>query len=234
MGFHQQLRFPKFQLTLILLLLVFSTLLNFSVFTVTRIIILSVLYTIGLDLLFNYFRKQTVYTPYAALVTGLIFGLTIHPYLPWYGIFLISLIAMGTKHFLRFSNRHIFNPAAIGLVFGNIFLLSTVSWWGVSFQVLQLSWYNFFVFFILLLPLYVSCIRMKRCGSVCAFLFVYAALRFFLHTVSPITSLVDPTVLFFALVMLPEPMTSPVKKFRQILYGAFVAIASFVYFYLPF
>ncbi len=234
MRFLQQFRIPKVQLVLILLLISFSTLLYYPLLTVARIVALSVLFTVGSDLLFVYLRKYTLFVPYAAMVTGLILGLTINPLLPWYGILLISIIASASKHFVQVSNRHIFNPAAIGLVVGNILLHDTVSWWGVSFQVLKLAPLNVVAFLVLLLPFFVSGVRMKRIGSIGAFLLVYFVLLFLQNNVSPPAIITDPTVLFFAITILPEPMTSPIILRRQILYGAFVASAAIVYFYLPF
>lgn len=234
MSLLQLVRVPKVQLVFMLLLIALSTLLYYPVFTVARIVTLSVVCTVGSDLLFTYLRKQASFIPYAGMVTGLILGLTISPHLPWYGILLISLIASGTKHFLRFSDHHVFNPAATGLVLGNILLHDTVSWWGVSFQVLKLAPFNIVVFLILLLPFLVSGIRMKRFGSISAFLLVYSVLLFLQNQVSPLMTSTDPTVLFFAITMLPEPMSSPIMLSKQFAYGAIVASAAILYVYLPF
>src|SRR3990167_6569765 len=114
MNLLQLLRIPKVQLVLILLLITLSTFLYYPVLTVARIVTLSVLCTVASDFLFSRIRKQAVFMPYAAMVTALILGLTLNPLLPWQGILLICLIASWTKHFLRFSDRHVFNPAATG------------------------------------------------------------------------------------------------------------------------
>ncbi|MBI3980752.1 RnfABCDGE type electron transport complex subunit D [Candidatus Microgenomates bacterium] len=234
MSLLQQFRIPKVQLVLILLLVALSAFLHYPLLTVARITILSVLFTVGSDLLLVYLRKHTLFVPHAAMVTGLILGLTINPHLSWYGILLISIIAVVSKHFVQISRRHIFNPAAFGLIVGNVLLNDSVSWWGVSFQVLKLTPLNIVLFLLLLLPILVSGIRMKRIGSISSFLLTFSILLFLQHQTSPLTILTDPTVLFFALTMLPEPMTSPITLQRQILYGGFVAIAATVFFYLPF
>lgn len=234
MNLPQLLHISKAQLALILLLIALSTLLYYPLLTASRIITFSVLFTIGSDLLFTYLRTRTLFVPYAAIVTGLILGLTINPLLPWSGILLISSIASASKHFLRCSSRHVFNPAAFGLVVGNILLQDTVSWWGVSFQVLKLIPFNIIVFLVLLLPLLVSGIRMKRFGSISAFLFTYSFLLFLQDKIAPLMTMTDPTVLFFALTMLPEPITSPIVLQKQIAYGGLVASTAIVFFYLPF
>jgi len=234
MSFYQALRIPKVQLILLLLLISSSSLLYYPLRSVVRIVSLSVLFTVFSDLLFMYLRKHILVVPYAAIATSLILGLTINPNMPWYGIFLISLIASGSKYFLRFSNRHIFNPAAMGLVVGNIFLQDTVSWWGVSFQNWRLDPLSTAVFFILLLPFLVSGMRMKRFSTIFAFMGMYSLLVFLQSNDPSFTLVKDPSVLFFAITMLSEPMTSPVVWQRQIVYGLFVATTAIVYFYLPF
>ena len=178
MGFLQQFCIPKVQFVLILFLIVLSTLSYYPLLTVARIVIFAIFFTVVSDLLFVYVRKRTLFVPYAAMVTGLILGLTINPHLSWYGIFFISVIASASKHVIQVSHRHIFNPAAIGLVVGNIFLRDTVSWWGVSFQVLKLAPLNIVAFLMLVLPFCVSGIRMKRFGGIGSFLLTYSVLLF--------------------------------------------------------
>ena len=224
MRFPQLLRMPKAHLIIILFFVALFTLLHYPLLVVIRVLILSVFFTAGSDLVFTCIRKHTLFVPYSAIVTSLILGLTISPQLPWYGIFLISVLASASKHFIQASRRHIFNPAAFGLVIGNILLQDTVSWWGVSSV----------AFLILLVPLYVSGIRLKRFGNIFAFLFTYSLLLLLLDNVSPRITLIDPTVLFFAITMLPEPMTSPIILSRQIVFGAFIASTAIVSSYLPF
>jgi hypothetical protein len=76
--------------------------------------------------------------------------------------------------------------------------------------------------------------RTRRFGSIGAFLFTYSVLLYLLNNGSPYRIITDPTVLFFAIVMLPEPMTSPVVLQKQIFYGGFIAIAAVMFSHLPF
>lgn len=234
MSFSQLLRAPKIQLAFLLLLIVWSTLLQYPLSFVTSVLVLALCSTVGSDLLFLYVRTRKLFIPDAAVVTGLILGLIVNPFMPWYGIFLISVIASASKHFIKISNRHVFNPAAIGLVVGNILLHDSVSWWGVSFQVLNLTPLHSIAFFVLLAPIVVSGMRMKRLGSVGAFFLTYSALRFLQDHSSPFALLTNPAFIFFSVVMLPEPMTSPIRLWRQIVYGVFVATISIAFSYLPF
>ncbi len=224
------LRIPKVQLALLLLLIFLSTFTQYPVFPSVYILIISLVFTISIDLLFIYMRYRAVFTPYAAAVTGLIIALLGSPAAQWYEIAAISAIAMSTKNFIRVSNRHIFNPAAIGLFIGGILLRMPVAWWGTSFQrVAYPTVQNILPFIILLLPVIVSGFRLRRHYGMLAFVGAYTIFPDILTTtISPSSSfivrLLDPTVVFFATVMLPEPMTSPSNPKRQVLFGLTVAV----------
>ncbi len=221
------LRMPKVQMALTLLLILITALITHPTAANILLTIFSLAFTIGSDLIFTYFRKKQLFIPHAAIVTGLILSLTNNPGLPWYDILLISAIAMGAKNFIRIGGNHIFNPAAIGLVVGGIILHQPVSWWAVSFQTLfPFTLQNFIFFIILLSPLLVSAYRMRRYGSISAFLISYTLLLSFNHFNLPVllATLLNPTSIFFSIVMLPEPMTSPVQIKRQLLYGFIVSV----------
>lgn len=223
-------RIPKVQFLITLFLIFLTALANQPSFEAVRIVTLSLFFTVASDLFFTFLRKRELFVPYAALVTGLIISLTINLRLPWYDILLITSISMGTKNFLRITNRHIFNPAGIGLVVGGILLRQNVSWWGTSSQtILPFGVKHALFFLVLLLPSLISGYRMRRYGSILSFLITYTLLLLFMNHFNfrvLQTTLFDPTVLFFSIVMLPEPMTSPVKLKKQIPYGIFVAMTA--------
>lgn len=192
----------------------------------------SVFSAILADFVFLKIREKPFLFPTAAIVTGLIVALLTLPTLPWYEPILASIIAAGCKNFIRINKRHVFNPAAIGIFLTAIIFGHTISWWAVSWQ--QLTTQNLFLlisFFILLSPAYVSIIRMKRWRIIFSFFVLYLIINPLvqpnLHImqslilISPI--LFDATTLFFILVMLPEPITSPNNRIRQIFFGLFVA-----------
>lgn len=222
-------RMPKVQLSILLLFIVLSALKVYPTFRTVNIILISLGFTIFFDLLFIFLRKRKLFIPYAAIVTGLIIGLIIDPEAAWYQIATVSLIAMGTKNFLRISGKHIFNPAAVGLIIGGIIFKQYVSWWGVSFQnIAQFNYQNMVLFLILLLPILVSGFRMRRFYSILTFLIAFTIFShigtFTFSITSFLSRLIDPTTIFFAIVMLPEPITSPVNPKRQILFGLTVAL----------
>lgn len=197
------LKIPKVQLALILLLINLKA---------PYLAVTCVVFTIFFDLVLTYLKSKTLFMPWAALVTGLIIALVINPNALWYQVAIICALAMASKNFLRIGGKHIFNPAAAGLFLGGVIFNLPISWWGVS---------NLPFFFLLLLPAYVSVWRLRRFGSILSFLIVY-------NVLSGFKILFDPTTLFFALVMLPEPMTSPFDFKKQVFYGTIVAIAAVI------
>lgn len=207
-------------------------------FQTFRIFFVSVGMTVFFDFLFAQVRTGRFFTPYSAIVSGLIIGLVSTPQAAWYQVAVIAALAMGTKHFLRISGRHIFNPAGAGIFLGGILFQRSVSWWGVSFQgVLEkLSAQHALFFLVLLSPVLVSAFRMRRHISVLSFAASYTlvfALSSALaeHAVTSgelLAIFIDPTLIFFSIVMLPDPMTSPISKKNQLLYGVFIASLVFL------
>lgn len=214
---------PRIQLSSTLLLIFLSALFNSHNFSYVKVLIFSVGSTVLFDLLFLRIRKVELFTPTAALTTGLIISLILSPMLPFYEPILAGVIAMFFKNFIRFSKGHILNPAGAGVLFISILLNHNVSWWAVSFQ------NSFFPYIFLLLPALVSMLSLKRFKITLPFLLTYSALSFFMNSkLSILTYAFDPTIIFFSTVMLPEPMTTPNRKEKQIFFGIFVAISSFL------
>lgn len=158
----------------------------------------------------------------SALITGLILALIIDPartpddlqFLGW-----AAILAMSSKFILSFSNKHIFNPAAIAVVVTAFVLHESASWWVGSASMLPAV----LVGGILL-------VRKLRQESMVA-IFLAAALV----TVSIICLLqglniprelrhlfVDSPVFFVAAIMLTEPLTLPPTRGLRWVYGAFV------------
>lgn len=220
----QFLNIPKVQLSLLLVLVYLSALVKYPNTNTAYILLASSAFCILFDLVFAYLRKRRLFIPFAAITSGLIITLLADINSKWYEIALICAVAMASKNFLRISGKHLFNPAGFGLLAGGLLLGLPVSWWGVSFQSLPplrgpavFSLQHLWPFLILISPALVSAYRMRRFVSILSFLVIYTTL-----SVDP-TAFLDPTVLFFSLVMLPEPMTSPVDYKRQAIYGVLIA-----------
>ncbi len=213
-------RTPKLQMIIFLLLLSISAIIHYSFISYLQAFLVALVSTIMFDLAFLRLRKVALFFPYSAIITGVIIGLIASPYLSWYQLIITAGLAMFSKNYLLFKNRHIFNPAAFGLFFSHLIFSNTISWWAVSWQQLNVQNLSAIIYIlILLLPGLVSIVRMRRFVNILAFYITYALLN---------QTIFDPTAIFFAFVMLPEPMTTPSKRTDQFLFGISIAVLSFI------
>lgn len=228
-SFITLLKTPKTQLGIFLTLIFITAFLNNPLAKAILVFLISLASTIISDLLFIRIRNIKPFFPSAALVTGSIIGLLTSPNLALHVPVVIGIIAMFSKNFIRFSNRHVFNPAAFGLLIGSIIFSQSISWWAVSwqqfFQGSGISLRETILFLILLSPALISMFKMRRYRIALSFLLIYTLANKLLNSQFLIlNSFLDPTVLFFSIVMLPEPMTSPNTHRRQIIFGIFVPL----------
>lgn len=171
-----------------------------------------------LDLGLAWVRFRRFYFPTAAVVSGFLIGLILAPSEPVYVIITASLLASLSKQFISVGiRRHIFNPAAFGIMAVFFLYEATVSWWSIAWSFLPL---------IIIIPLMLRILwKLKRLLLPLGFLLIYFI--YLLATSSfdiAARTVVDPTVLLFALVMLPEPITSPITEHFKYSFGAGVAI----------
>lgn len=222
------LRTPKNQIAVTLLLIfVTATLTIWSLQPIVTLAI-AVFSTVAADLTCTLLGKKPLFFPSAAIVTGLIIALLTAPGLPWYDVTIAGAIAMLSKNFIRIAGRQVFNPAGVGIFASASLFQHDVSWWAVSFQQFRIENTELIPYFLILLsPALISIYRMRRHRIILSFFVVYVALNKLVNPQALITNLLsDPTVIFFSLVMLPEPMTTPNRHMQQIVFGSIVAIIS--------
>ncbi len=143
------------------------------------------------------------------------------------GLMGASVIAMASKYILVYHKKHIFNPAAIALVIIGIAGSGLAIWWVGSAVMLPVT----LIFGFLILR------KIHRFHLFFAFILVTIITMLILtvlrHTdiASIFTSIfISWPVIFFAGVMLTEPLTTPPTKKLQVVYGGLVGIL----FALPF
>lgn len=131
---------------------------------------------------------------------------------------LAGFVAIASKYILVRGKRHIFNPAAFGAVFVGITGLLYSGWWIGSSTM-----------FILMLIFGLLVVRkIHRFPMVLSFMGV-ALLLFIIrgdwqiYETIKLTLVSFPTI-FFASLMLTEPITTPPRRYQQIAYGIFVGI----------
>jgi len=143
--------------------------------------------------------------------------------------FFASVIATASKYILAIGKKHIFNPAAIAVVTTALFMNLSASWWigtGImlpfvlvgGFLIVRKTIRGDFVWsFIITALVFIIASRFTGLASIPNYLQ---------------RMLLDTPLVFFATVMLTEPLTTPPTRSLRIFYGIIVGIlfAPFVHF----
>lgn len=169
--------------------------------------------------------------PSGAIITGAIVGLILRPQEPWFVPAGASAIAIVSKHLLRTRWSNIFNPAALGLVAAAVLAGAGESWWGslpnegVLGAVVLLGVGGY------------TADRVNKVPAATAFAATYfglfTAASFFLDPTRVAEVFRPPDLqaaLFFAVFMVDDPPTSPVRLPDQVVFGVIAALSSFLLF----
>lgn len=178
------------------------------------------------DIAFQRIRFDHLRLPEGALATA---GFLILLFPPTSSLLLsgtATILALTLKHVIRRAGVPLFNPAALGVLAGAVFLGLAPSWW------VGLGTPGF-----ILLPVLGALIfwrNLSRWEVVTSFFLAYAGIAslylFFFQQISTpdlfLLKIFDPATVFFGLYMVSEPRTSPADPALQPLFGAAVAIGS--------
>jgi len=168
--------------------------------------------------------------PESSLITALILALISSPVSPFSDmkhaaiLALSALVAVASKYILAFRRQHAFNPAALGALFSGLVFGSFASWWVGTLPLLPLVALGGLV-----LARKIS--RLRFIGVFIAAFIVFMiglALAHGLSVDMALQSLIfvfgQTSLLFFAFIMLTEPMTSPKRFPLQAIDGVIVAL----------
>ena len=192
---------------------------------------LGLLQTLGILLITCYLsNKLLAYAFHAVenaeswLITALILFLLLAPIAgveDVFATFLAGILAMSSKYFLAIKKKHIFNPAAVPAFLLGVLGFSNVLWWVGSKELLiiitivgllivrKLRRFHLFFSFLLTSVIMVILTGFEIGQSVQS---------------SFVEAFVSWPIIFFATIMLTEPLTTPPTKEKQILYGAVVGL----------
>lgn len=212
----------RYRISLVLVLVWLSAIYNFGLSHAVPTVAAAVVAAVSLDFAINKFFRELTYFPVSGLVSGLLVGLVVDPTSGYQVIIGASLLAVLSKHLISYLGphirNHIFNPAAFGIIAVSLLYGNQAAWWGVSW------WPGIYL---LLIPSAGYIIyKIGRAPLVLSFLALYAGYRLVL-TGDPISSLLSPldaTTIFFALVMLPEPQSSPATGVWKYGFGLLVGV----------
>lgn len=171
-------------------------------------ILVSLITAAALDWFFLMFVQKKFLFPRSGIVTGLLIGLILDPSTPvWLTLTTVAFAIISKTVITTTPQRHLFNPAAFGLILTQLIFSGPVSWWGVAANTWSIP--------ILIVGLGLILFRLRLWLLPLQFLIIYAAyFRRFL----------DPTILLFTFVMLPEPQTLPLTFHWRRVFGFLTGI----------
>lgn len=128
-----------------------------------------------------------------------------------------AVLANISKYLLVLSRSHVFNPAAFGAFGTGILLGNYASWWvGTDWMAPTI-----------IVGAVLVARKMKRFSLITVFIFAYLATLALTSTLSSHnlkTALLSSSLIFFASIMLTEPLTSPRSKRPLLIYGFLTAL----------
>ena len=174
--------------------------------------------------IFAYFYEAPS-NPESTYITALILALLITPPTVWSDWHYLALagwaaaIAVASKYIFAIKEKHIFNPAAIGVVVTALFLNQDASWWVGTLWMLPF----------VLIGGFLLVRKIRRFDMVFAFLgaTIVTIVVLSLNNISNLAQILQQTftespALFLASVMLTEPLTTPPTRYLRVLYGILV------------
>jgi enediyne biosynthesis protein E5 len=226
-GFLQRLNIKYFMVAYVALVLLTGAWGTGHIRPLLQAAVILLIYTVT-DLLWTNVRDKQRYLPTSSWISGLIGSVVLAPVAPWWAVVAFPLLAVASKQLVHWQGRHIFNPAAFSLVLLSLLFPAAISWWGVA-------WWNATpgsggVLLGILAGMLILT-RIKRWPVTLSFFVVYGAglLLQLLPQGVPLQNIVavlfDGTFIFFATVMLVEPVTTAYRTKKILIgYGAGVGL----------
>jgi Na+-translocating ferredoxin:NAD+ oxidoreductase RnfD subunit len=231
MTFRHFFRTPKGLLTIVLLVLLAIAASHEGVRAVVPAVLGAVVTAGVMDVLILRTRHTRWEFPSGAILTALIVAMVLSAQTPATVVALTAALAVVSKYVVRTRAGNVFNPAALAIVATFPLFHPGESWWGALADVTPLAQVALLAGGIFIAD------RVNKMPLVLAFLAAY----YLLFTATAFVS--DPSwvaevfrapdlqaVLFFALFILTDPPTSPVKYRDQIVFAIVVALCSYVIF----
>jgi enediyne biosynthesis protein E5 len=172
--------------------------------------------------------------PSGAVLTAMIVAMVMRAQEPWAVPVVASVVAVLSKYLLRTRQANVFNPAALALVLMFYLMPHGQSWWGAMPEVSP-PWLRT----VLLAGGIYLANRVNKLPLVISFLAAYFSLftaTAFLgdprHVAEIFRSPDFDAAIYFTLVILTDPPTSPAKYRGQWMFGLIAAVVSYAVFML--
>lgn len=184
---------------------------------------LSLIFLISVSLITNSIFSKVFAAPTnleSVYISALILSLILMPAKNFQGLILLFLAAVLTnasKYILAIRKKHIFNPAAISVLITTLILNNSTTWWIGNAR----TWPVILVGGLLITH------KLRRFEMILPFLLTAILIGF------NIQYIIHTPLLFFAFIMLSEPLTAPTSKPFRILYGILVGVLYSVKIFTP-
>lgn len=194
-----------------------------------RLLLAGAVAAAGLDVAIVYALRGELAFPSGALLTGLFIGALVDPFERVEVVVVVATLAIFAKHIVRLGGSHVFNPAALALVVSSVAFGSGQSWWGAlpDLGIVGVAAVG--------VPGLFIARRLNKLPMVAAFLGGYFALFTSTAVIGTPGEVAEVfrapdlhAALFFALFMLDDPPTSPVRYRDQAAFGLLVGAVSYV------
>ena len=170
---------------------------------------ISVMSAVLVDSVASYLRKKEFVLTESSIITGLIIGYVLSNSQAWWITALASVVAISSKHLIRFKSRHVFNPAGFGVLMAVFLLGASTEWKGAYLCYIIIPFGIYFSFKIRKLELVA--------GYFTASLILFGS-QALIQRVN-ILDVFGYLNYFFIFIMLIEPMTTPVYRAGKIMFG---------------
>ncbi len=187
-------------------------------------VVLAVGTTVLADVLLKLVIHKKFIFPKSAIISGLFIGGILLGGSPWYHVVFAGIIAMILKNIFKIKGKHVFNPAASGIIAAVLFVQGAPVWWLSS----QLYLTLLFGLFLLVI--------MKNWQIQVTYIISYGLIltMYALITGQEILTTLSLINFFFCAFMLIEPMTAAKYPKGRVAYSVICAGMSFVFFlYAP-
>lgn len=180
--------------------------------------IFSIFCTLTIDAIICFLKERRLVINNSPVISGLIIGYVLSSDQPWWAFLLASLLAMSSKHLMRFSGKPIFNPAGLGIFLTILFLNITTEWKGTYLWYVMVPFGIYFAY------------RVRRMeviyGYFLGFLVLFATQSVLQKT--PFVNIFGYISYFFVFIMLIEPKTTPATRIGKWIFGIGAIVLIFI------
>jgi len=187
-----------------------------AIFLLTTFI--AVISAIGIESGIVFFQNKKINITDSSIISGLIIGYVLSSDNPWWMFILASFLAICSKHLIHFNKKHLFNPAAFGILLAVIFFGAFTQWKGTYMWYILLPFGLYFISKIQKLEVLIGY------GLTALSLFGIQAVM----QKTPLFNIFGYLSYFFIFIMMIEPKTTPIRPIGRLIFGIGVAALIFI------